>query len=108
MSGSGGTSTEPGVAAVESMVVPEVLMEVLVALTVAPEASTVVFEAPMRAKSLSCPIPKVHAPISVASHSDQVAVRQIKEDPRHKVGLTNPGHRSTPGGAVAGYHFCKW
>ena len=84
MSGSDGTSTEPGVAAVESMVVPEVLTEVLV-------APTVVFEASIRAKSLSCHVSEVLTPISVASHSDQVVVRQIREDPRHKVGLTNPG-----------------
>ena len=70
MSGLGGTLTEPGVVVVESMVVSEVLTKVLVAPTVAPKAPTVVPEALMRAKSLSCPVLEVLAPISVASHSD--------------------------------------
>ena len=66
-------------------------MVVSEALMVAPEARTMVFEDPRRAESLSCPIPEVLAPISVASHSDRVAVRQIGEDRWHKVDLTSPG-----------------
>ena len=68
---------EPGVAAMEPMVVSE--------------DPTVVPEAPMRAESLSCPVLKVLAPISVASHFDWVVVRQIGEDPRHKVDLNSLG-----------------
>ena len=57
----------------------------------APEASTVVSEVPLRAESISCPVPEVLAPVSMASHSDRVAVRQIGEDQRQKVDLTSPG-----------------
>ena len=87
MSGLGGTSTVLGVAAMEPMVVPEAPVVVSEASTVAPEALTVVSEDPVRVESISCPILEVLAPVSVDSHSDRVAVRQIGEDRRHKVDL---------------------
>ena len=75
MSGSGGTSTALGVAAMEPMVVSEVSVVVPEAPMVAPEASTVVSEVPLRAESIFRPVPEVLAPVSVASHSDRVVVR---------------------------------
>ena len=75
MSGSGGTSTEAGVAVVESTVVLEASTMLLEAPTVAPEAPTVVPKAPMKAESLSFLVSEVLTPISMASHSDRVAVR---------------------------------